>query len=112
MRAFFLLAIRRDMEATQQHILREAWLTKLVGIMGETLFKPHGYEVPEKLRISVGWPRGKRTVIGQHWQPSCSADGSHEIFISPRLADAVEVAATVAHEVGHAILPAGTGHRT
>lgn len=95
---------------SENHIFREAWLTRLVDTMREELFAPHGYTVPEATRISVGWPRGSRKAIGQCWPAPASADGHHEIFISPALSDAMEVSATVAHELAHASLPDEVGH--
>ena len=78
------------------------------------LFIDKGRPVPEKVRVSCGFPGGrgnKRTTIGQCWQPAASADNHHEIFISPRIADGGEVLAILAHELCHAALPPGTGHK-
>src|SRR5439155_21536293 len=40
--------------------------------------------------------------IGECWHAQCSADGTREVFISPTLADGVEVAGVVVHELVHA----------
>jgi hypothetical protein len=52
-------------------------------------------------RISIGFPRGSRLSIGQCWNHTHSADGVHEIFISPTLkpAHALDV---LLHELVHA----------
>lgn len=93
---------------------REAWLTQLVERL-RPLFEDKGYTVPETVHVSVGWPsKGalsrKKRVIGQCWYPTASADQNPHIFISPVLEQALDVAATVVHELGHAVLPEGVKH--
>src|SRR5262245_47091833 len=89
-------------------VTREQWLITLVNLL-----KPHfaacGGQIPERLRISTGWPssramssgNGSRTV-GQCWPPSASNDNTTEIFISPYIDDAMKLAGIVAHELVHA----------
>jgi hypothetical protein len=60
---------------------------------------------PSKNALSV-----KKRVIGQCWHGMVSKDGVVQIFISPVIAEPMEVVATMAHEMIHAILPVGTGH--
>jgi hypothetical protein len=85
---------------------REAWLHQAIGLLDRDLFKPQKIVLPEKLRISVGIPLGRKGkgshAIGQCWRDKASADGHIEIFICPELADPVEVLATVTHELVHA----------
>lgn len=96
-------------------LTREQWLK--MGIENVTrLFKAAGYEVPVKIRASVGWPsKGglgkKKKVIGQCWDTSCSADKTSEIFISPYLKDATQVLAVLIHEMVHAIVGVEHGHK-
>lgn len=71
-----------------------------------------GYNLPDKIRISVGFPStgaltGRRR-LGECWKPSASADGSSQIFISPVLLDEVEIARVTLHELAHAATP---GHK-
>lgn len=93
---------------------REAWL--MAGVKAVTpLFEEHGYKVPEKLRVSCGFPSvkalGRRTRrIGECWATWCSQDGTWEIFISPVLGDPVEVLAVLVHEVVHAVVGIECGH--
>lgn len=92
---------------------REAWLQALADKM-----RPKFAELDAPLgevRLSCGWPsRGalssKRRTIGECWGAESSADGARQIFISPLLADAREVAHVVAHELAHAALPHEVGH--
>lgn len=95
---------------------REAWLTALVAAMAPK-FKELGYAMPEKVRVSCGWPsrgalagKGGSRTIGQCFNPRCSKDGSIELFISPVLDDAMRVAGVLAHELIHAIVGTEAGH--
>lgn len=83
---------------------REAWLTGAVDLMRGRLFADHGFQVPKQVRISVGFPHGKRGGrIGECWQPEASGDAVGEIFIHPILDDAVRILDVVAHELVHTI---------
>ena len=68
-------------------------------------FGEEGFKHLEKTRVSTGFPSVRGVtgrVIGECWQSSASADGSHHIFISPLLEEPVRVVATLAHELVHA----------
>lgn len=84
---------------------RHAWLERATIDLVEE-FEEIGFNVPGNIRVSIGWPGGrgaKNKTIGQCWYPAASSDSFHEIFISPRLADTVEILATLAHEIAHTI---------
>ena len=74
--------------------------------------------VPRSLRrspISCGWPsqngRARHNrVIGECWKVEPSAVGRPEIFVSPMLADSIEVGAVLVHELMHAAHP-DAGHK-
>lgn len=92
---------------------REAWLTRAT----EALIRLFDAPPRGPWRVTCGWPsrRGtaaKSRVIGECWSPRASGDGTIEIIISIALADAVEVLGVLAHELAHAHLPEGTGHRS
>jgi hypothetical protein len=90
---------------------REDWLMALVSEL-RPLFEQAGLPLQVSLRCSCGWPsRSVRKILGQCWQSSASEDGTHEIFVTPALADGFEVASVMVHECLHAALPDGTGHR-
>lgn len=92
---------------------REQWLDALVSALRPT-FAAHGSPLPDRIRVSCGWPHGgsgKRKAIGQAWSPACSADGTHETFVSPVLADPVEVAAVMVHELVHHAVGVKEGHK-
>lgn len=94
-------------------VYREAWLHTAAGFLLDYLVQ-HGLPRVE-VRVSCGWPvRGgigrRQTVIGQCFPPQVCADGRTQIFISPRLADPVEVLGTLLHELIHASVGCEHGH--
>jgi hypothetical protein len=62
--------------------------------------------VGNNARIGVGYPStgAKGKAIGQCHDASISKDKVHELIISPRVDDSVEVAGVLAHEMCHAYL--------
>jgi hypothetical protein len=91
---------------------REQWLNEALDKGLRDRFKDAGHPLPEKIRVSVGWPGGrgpKRSVIGQCWPASTVEDGVVALFVSPVLDDPVEVLTTLTHEAVHSI--GMEGHR-
>ena len=99
------------METTRE-LTREEWLTNAAELMAP-LFISAGI-TPKPVRISVGFPANKRAgkgkVIGEcHYM---ATDGVPQVFIHPSLTDGdMGPLPTLAHELAHAYLPAGTGHK-
>ncbi len=97
--------------STPTYATREEWLQaatdKLRPIMGR-----RGSEVPDVLRIGVGWSsKGARsTVIGQCWSADSSKDGIPEITIVVSQHDPVRVLDILVHELVHASLDCTGGH--
>lgn len=95
---------------------REEWLQAAVSAL-RPRFKNAGFELPALVHVSVGFPSrralaSKRgAVIGQCWSGAHSADKAPHIFISPLLGSGVDALDTLAHELVHAVMPAGTGHK-
>lgn len=97
---------------------RARWLEQAASDL-RPYFTASGYTIPADIRVSVGWPFSKRKgrggqTIGECWDKAASTDGHHEIFISPAIGrknETMTILATLAHELGHASLPAKTGHR-
>lgn len=100
------------------NLTREQWLNLLTERYRDGIFKEQapGFTLPDKLRISVGWPsknglgRKKRT-IGQCWSPECSEDQTTEVFISPTLGEPYRAAETLLHELVHAAVGTAAGHK-
>jgi hypothetical protein len=84
---------------------REEWLVAFTK-RAKPHFEEAGYQVPENIRMSVGFPstgrKGKR--IGECWSSSASKDEVHEIFIHPTLDDSSRVAGVLTHEIVHAVV--------
>ncbi|MCK5942491.1 MAG: transcription elongation protein SprT [Planctomycetes bacterium] len=94
---------------------REEWLGRLVDALRPT-FAEHGHPLPERIRVSCGWPSRsalsrKSQRIGEAWSQRCSDDGTHETFLSPVLADPIEVGAVLVHELVHHAVGVEHGHR-
>lgn len=81
---------------------REQWLELAVEKM-RPWFEGMEAEPPAIVRVSTGWSRGaKASQVGWCWKSSVATDGSSNIFISPERSKAVEVLATLLHELCHA----------
>ncbi len=90
------------------HATREGWLNEATRLC-RALFKEAGYDMPEKLHVSCGWPSNRGTAtknyaIGECWPEHASADKVCQIFISPRVQDPIEVGAILVHEIVHAVV--------
>jgi hypothetical protein len=94
------------------HTSREDWLQAAVAEL-RPLFDLHGFPLPDKLRVTCGFPSSRARAlnrhIGEHWSPVASQDGSHEILISPVVDDPFEVLGILVHELCHASTD-GDGH--
>ena len=66
---------------------REAWLTHFTEEYLWPRLEAAGGHRPQKYRVSVGFPKGRRGSkghsIGQCWSQEVSADRTCEIFVSP-----------------------------
>src|SRR6266702_3979850 len=93
---------------------REAWLQAAASFLLQHMVE-HGLPLVE-VRVSCGWPsRGglalRSIVIGQCFASSACQDGKPQIFISPRLAESIQVLGTLLHELVHAAVGCESGHR-
>jgi hypothetical protein len=100
-----------EQEITQ---LREYWLGRASLFLGEHLARCGLVRVA--VRVSCGWPsRGGlgqgKMVIGQCFPAQVCRDGVAQIFVSPRLADSIEVLGVLLHELVHASVGCQYGHR-
>jgi len=94
---------------------REEWLGALVTAL-RPMFAAAGSPIPAKVRVSCGWPSCggtsmSRKAIGQAWSPKCSADGTHETFLSPVLGTAKDVGHVLVHELAHHAVGTDAGHK-
>ena len=93
-------------------INREAWLTEVVKAV-RPMFAAADATLPP-VRVSVGWPGGKRnpkgTTVGQCWSPTSATDGRAQIFISPLIEDGRRAIDILVHELCHAVDRNQNGH--
>lgn len=90
---------------------REDWLNAAIAEL-RPMFSTRGYELAEKIRVSCGWPAGRKgaKAIGQCWSQTSSADGTFELFISPVLDDPARVLDVLVHELAHVAVGIAEGH--
>jgi hypothetical protein len=95
---------------------REAWLRAAYEILRRKLLK----EAPEHVALSWSFPAkggtsATRRRIGECHYKGASCDGAIEgdrvLLISPMLKTPFELIETLLHEMVHAALPVGCGHR-
>lgn len=87
---------------------REQWLTD-VAVALRPWFSARGYEIPVRVRLGVGSLGTSRSTLGI-CHCGGDRDGFKHITISPYIDDPALVAAVLAHELIHAILPPTEGH--
>jgi hypothetical protein len=98
----------------ESHRNRESWAGSLVDHY-RGRFAALGAPLPAHIRVGIGFPRGSRGTgkgaIGMAYAPTLSADGASEVTVSPTLADPVEVAQVVIHELCHHAAGCEHGHK-
>jgi len=85
---------------------RQHWLERAVEAL-RTKFAEAGYTIPQKIRVSIGWPKRAASCghIGECWSATASSDQHAEIFISPQLTEGVRIMDVLAHELARATTP-------
>lgn len=96
-------------------MLREDWLEQMITKLRPD-FDKIGSPLPEKIRVSCGFPSksalaNKARRIGECWGVESSEDKSFQVFISPLLKDGIEVAGTLVHELVHCAVGIDCKHR-
>lgn len=94
---------------------REAWLRAAYDLIRKEALP----EAPEAVAISWSFPSkggaaaSRRTIGECHYREgsAVAVEGGRAILISPTLQTAFALIETLAHEMVHAALPAGCGHR-
>jgi len=90
---------------------RQRWLEAAVEAL-RAKFADAGYAIPDKVRVSIGWPKRAAScgAIGECWATEASSDRHAELFISPELTDGARIAHVLAHELVHATVGTEAGH--
>jgi hypothetical protein len=94
---------------------REQWLRNVTNAL-RPHFEAKGFTVPANVQVTCGFPSKAATSrknqrIGECWDASRSDGKVFEIFISPVIADALEAAAILAHELVHATVGLKAAHK-
>lgn len=84
---------------------REEWLLAAIEKL-RPVFDREGSPLPEKIRVSVGFPGGgnRKQRIGECWINGVS-DDVPTIFISPTLDDTTRILGVLTHELCHTVAP-------
>lgn len=98
------------LDLKEKHKSREAWLIEVASKVRPMIAKRANIEVPATTLISCGLPSiralsSKNRTIGQCWVKQ------GQVFVSPVIEHPLDVAQVLVHELLHAGLPNGTGHK-
>lgn len=96
-------------------MIREEWLQQMIDLLRPD-FEKIGHPLPEKIRVSCGFPSKSalsptKRRIGECWGVESSEDKSFQVFISPFLKEGVEVTGTLVHELVHCAVGIDCKHR-
>jgi hypothetical protein len=91
---------------------REEWLEQAIERLRPT-FTAADVPLPERVRVSIGWPGGRapKRAIGQCWSPEAATDGLAQVFVSPVIDDPSRALDVLVHELCHAADRCQHGHR-
>ena len=85
------------------HATREDWLTAAIYEL-RPVFAGHGITLPARIRATCGLPSTftRSGTLAECWADTDSADQTHEIMVSPTLADPAQVLAQLVGALAHA----------
>lgn len=92
------------------HHTREAWLMAAIDLM-KPMFKEQGHEIPPLVKAACGFPTAGKKAIGECHSPDSSKTKERHIFVCPTQEDGVAVLGILTHELCHAVLEFGIGHK-
>ena len=101
----------------ENKVTRENWLIMATDKLNNGVFKQHGYEVPQDVKVSCGFPASggrtgaKHQAIGTCHNRASSKAGVNEVYISPTQDDSIRVLDVLTHELIHAIDDCEHGHK-
>jgi SprT-like family len=102
---------KQERPAATSSELRQRWLERAAEGL-RLRFADAGYAVPQKVRVSIGWPKRAATcgAVGECWATEASSDQHAELFISPQLTEGARIIDVLAHELVHATVGTEAGH--
>lgn len=94
---------------------RHDWIEKAFKAL-RVHFNDCGYKVADNIRVTIGFPKGGRTRIGECHYTEASTDQHFEIFVSPELGQNSKYTnhspmEVIAHEICHTIAGFKAGHK-
>jgi len=101
----------------ENKVTRENWLIMATSKLNDGVFKQCGYEVPQDVKVSCGFPASggrtgaKHQAIGTCHNRASSKAGVNEVYISPTQDDSIRVLDVLTHELIHAIDDCISGHK-
>ncbi len=81
--------------------IEESWLQKALEIWRDPFEQLTDMVLPDRIRVSRGWPKGKCGTLGEAWPADRSKDSTSEIFISPELSEPERILDVLGHELIH-----------
>lgn len=103
---------------TQKHDTREGWLragmVELKTVLEDATASMDGGARtfdPDKVQVSVGYAKGKPKAIGQCFGPNWTGNDTHSVFVCPSLEVPSRVLDILLHELIHAAVGVGHGHK-
>lgn len=104
-----------SMKLSTPSMERQEWVEKALKALRDH-FTANGYAVPTNIRVTIGFPKGGRTRIGECHYTEASMDQHFEIFVSPELGRdgphaGHPVMEVMAHEICHTIAGYKAGHK-
>lgn len=103
-------SFKRSAAPSAAYQAREVWIAKAMAQLRRH-FADCSYTIPAEVRVSCGWPLGRKKAIGQAWSSTASRDKHHEIFVSPVIDKPTQVLAILVHELVHVTVGVEAGHR-
>jgi hypothetical protein len=93
-----------------QLMTREQWMMEAIAVV-RPAFEEAGAPLPNVRAVISPPHKAKGGAIGLCWHAVCTEDEAREVWVSSGIKDEIAVFATLVHELCHAALPDGTGHK-
>lgn len=96
---------------------REMWLTEAAQFVLDNIIHPQmpkSWNPPTPYRVSLGYPpraRADSKVVAVCIKSEASADGTSEIFVSPKSSNSLELLGHLTHELVHYSDDCASGHK-
>ena len=86
---------------------REDWLLDAFEALRGWFDERAGVKLPQMVRLSAGFGYGavaeNKVILGQTWATWKAKDKINQVFVSPAVADPVEILAILVHEIVHVV---------